>query len=191
MDLVMPVMDGFEATRQLRRSPHFQNTIIIAASASAFEHDQQASLKVGCNAFLPKPILYQTLLDTLKNLLDLEWLYEPRPTPTPAPCTPNLESRTLPSRLPSLEVLDNLIHLARMGAVLEIQEQAQQIEQTTPQAAAFSAQIRHYAENFQVRQLQEFLQGCREKGERQGARGKRLSLKLKPETFPTNCGYSN
>ena len=165
MDLVMPVMDGFEATRQLRRSPHFQNTIIIAASASAFEHDQQASLKVGCNAFLPKPILYQTLLDTLKNLLALEWLYEPRPTPTPAPQIPNLESRTLPSRLPSLEVLDNLIHLARMGAVLEIQEQAQQIEQTTPQAAAFSAQIRHYAENFQVRQLQEFLQGCREKGE--------------------------
>ena len=165
MDLVMPVMDGFEATRQLRRSPHFQNTIIIAASASAFEHDQQASLNVGCNAFLPKPILYQTLLDTLKNLLALEWLYEPRPTPTPAPQIPNLESRTLPSRLPSLEVLDNLIHLAWMGAVLEIQEQAQQIEQTMPQAAAFSAQIRHYAENFQVRQLQEFLQGCREKGE--------------------------
>ena len=165
MDLVMPVMDGFEATRQLRRSPHFQNTIIIAASASAFEHDQQASLNVGCNAFLPKPILYQTLLDILKNLLALEWLYEPSPTPTPAPCTPNLESRTLPSRLPSLEVLDNLIHLARMGAVLEIQEQAQQIEQTMPQVAAFSAQIRHYAENFQVRQLQEFLQGCREKGE--------------------------
>ena len=87
------------------------------------------------------------------------------PPPTPAPCTPNLESRTLPSRLPSLEVLDNLIHLARMGAVLGIQEQAQQIEQTMPQVAAFSAQIRHYAENFQVRQLQEFLQGCREKGE--------------------------
>ncbi|NJP10693.1 MAG: response regulator [Leptolyngbyaceae cyanobacterium RU_5_1] len=72
MDLVMPVMDGFEATRQLRRSPDFQNTVIIAASASAFEHDQQTSLNVGCNAFLSKPIRYKQLLATLEQLLGFE-----------------------------------------------------------------------------------------------------------------------
>ncbi len=172
MDLAMPIMDGFEATRHLRRSPQFHNTIIIAASASAFEHDQQASLSVGCNAFLPKPILYQTLLDTLKNLLALDWLYKLDPTPHSAPQKPTFECSIPYSALPSLEVLDNLIHLARMGAVLEIQEHAQQLEQTLPHAAAFSAQIRHYAETFQVQHLQEFLRQCRE---RVGAGGKHES----------------
>jgi PAS domain S-box-containing protein len=174
MDLVMPVMDGFEATRQLRRSPNFQHTIIIAASASAFEHDQQASLNVGCNAFLPKPILYKHLLDTLKNLLPLNWKYAPQsrsaerdsterspnvsrrsPTPNPQPLTPN-------PPIPPLPVLTNLLHLARLGAVLEIQEQVRQLEQNAPQFAAFSTQVRQYAENFQIRPLQDFLQQSQE-----------------------------
>jgi PAS domain S-box-containing protein len=162
MDLVMPVMDGFEATRQLRRSPTFQNTIIIAASASAFAHDQQASLSVGCNAFLPKPILYQTLLDTLENLLTLEWEY------ALASSAQSFISKPAPASiaLPSLEVLDHLIHLTRMGAVLDIQKQAHKIEQDNPLVAAFSAQVCQYAETFQVRQLQEFLQHCRDRCDR-------------------------
>ncbi len=170
MDLVMPVMDGFEATRQLRRSPIFQRTIIIAASASAFEHDQHASLNVGCNAFLPKPILYQTLLDTLKNLLILEWNYEPQSPPHFPLSTPDSPPPISQPLLPSLDILDNLLHLARMGAVLEIQEQAHQIRQATPQFAAFSAHVCQYAESFQTRQLQEFLQQCRGRGEGQAAR---------------------
>ncbi|MEX0268062.1 PAS domain S-box protein [Leptolyngbyaceae cyanobacterium UHCC 1019] len=162
MDLVMPVMDGFEATRQLRRSPTFQDTIIIAASASAFEQDQQASLNVGCNAFLPKPILYENLLDMLKTLLTLEWEYKPL-MPNSQILTSTSISLSEPIPLPSLEVLDTLIHLARMGAVLEIQDQARRVEHNTPLMAAFSMQVCQFAESFQVRQLQEFLQHCRER----------------------------
>jgi CheY-like chemotaxis protein len=54
MDLVMPVMNGFEAVEIIRKD--FKDLPIIAISANVFEADKQKSLQAGCNAFLPKPI---------------------------------------------------------------------------------------------------------------------------------------
>lgn len=166
MDLVMPVMDGFEATRQLRRSPEFQNTVIIAASASAFEHDQQTSLNIGCNAFLSKPIRYKHLLATLQSLLRLDWIYEdgnafnhPEFPGSSSDIALSSESVTIPLlNQPPSEVLKELIQLAQMGAVLEIQERVRQLEQTHPSLISFTTHVRQLAENFQVRQLQDLLQ---------------------------------
>jgi len=164
MDLVMPVMDGFEATRQLRRSPNFDHTIIIAASASAFEHDQQTSLNMGCNAFLPKPIRYTQLFDTLKTHLNLEWIYDSSTIASEqninAPTIENAES--IPS-LPSLgqlpiELVDELFHLAKMGALPEIQHRIDQLQCLDPDEAALIAQIRQLTSTFQVRLLQDLLE---------------------------------
>lgn len=74
MDLVMPVVDGFEATRRLRRTPGLERVPIVALSASVFRVTQQESLAIGCDAFLPKPVDLDALLDTLGTLLDLEWV---------------------------------------------------------------------------------------------------------------------
>ncbi|MBF2025565.1 MAG: PAS domain S-box protein [Oscillatoriales cyanobacterium C42_A2020_001] len=161
MDLVMPVMDGFEATRRLRRSPDFQNTIIIAASASAFEHDQQTSFNVGCNAFLSKPIQYNQLLTTLKHHLQLEWQYAITPTsvsePVSEPGAVNPNPLQQPSAIVPPDVLDELLHLAKMGAILEIQQRIAQLEQSNSQLAPFTAQVRQLVGTFQVRQLQDYL----------------------------------
>jgi len=54
-DLVMPVMDGFEFVRQLRKSPEFQTIPIIAASASVFDYYQEQSKMAGCDDFIAKP----------------------------------------------------------------------------------------------------------------------------------------
>ncbi|MEE8125771.1 MAG: ATP-binding protein, partial [Nitrospirales bacterium] len=51
MDLIMPVMDGIEATRRIRQLPEGKEVPIIASSASVFEFNQQDSLKAGCNDF--------------------------------------------------------------------------------------------------------------------------------------------
>jgi CheY-like chemotaxis protein len=51
MDLVMPVLDGFEATRRLRRLPGNQGRTIVGVSASAYEHNRDDSLTVGCDDF--------------------------------------------------------------------------------------------------------------------------------------------
>jgi signal transduction histidine kinase/ActR/RegA family two-component response regulator len=76
MDLFMPVMDGFETVRQLRKIPGFKAIVIIAVSAGVFDHQRQESLKSGCNDFIAKPVNANELFERLQNRLELEWLYE-------------------------------------------------------------------------------------------------------------------
>ncbi len=70
MDVQMPVMDGYEATRQIRASSHPEaRTIpIIAMTANAFEEDVQAALAAGMNAHIAKPIDMRKLKSTIAKL---------------------------------------------------------------------------------------------------------------------------
>jgi PAS domain S-box-containing protein len=55
MDIQMPVLDGIEATRRLRRRPEFDDLPIVALSAGAFESQQQAAMATGMTEFVSKP----------------------------------------------------------------------------------------------------------------------------------------
>lgn len=67
MDVGMPVMNGLEATRQIRQSGN--EVHIIGCSAEAFEEDRRRALEAGCDAFLPKPLQRDELLMHLRMLL--------------------------------------------------------------------------------------------------------------------------
>ncbi len=71
MDLRMPVMDGLEATRQIRalQRPDAKDIPIIALTANAFDTDVKASLNAGMNFHLAKPADAETLYDTLKRMI--------------------------------------------------------------------------------------------------------------------------
>ena len=71
MDIQMPVMDGYEATREIRKldNPQLAETPIIAVSANAFDEDKEASKNAGMNAHIEKPIQLDYLFDTLRHLL--------------------------------------------------------------------------------------------------------------------------
>ncbi|MEC4986117.1 MAG: PAS domain-containing protein [Oscillatoria sp. PMC 1068.18] len=76
-DLVMPVLDGFEFVRLLRQSECYQQTIVIASSASVLDEDRAKSLESGCNDFLAKPVEVEMLLICLQKYLNLRWIYAP------------------------------------------------------------------------------------------------------------------
>lgn len=71
MDIQMPIMDGYEATRQIRKSenPEIAKIPIIAITANAFEEDRQKALEAGMNEHVSKPIDLERLLEVLKNVL--------------------------------------------------------------------------------------------------------------------------
>jgi PAS domain S-box-containing protein len=71
MDIHMPVMDGFEATRQIRLLPHFRALPIIALTAGVTEEEQGEYLAAGMDDFISKPINPILLLSTLANWLKL------------------------------------------------------------------------------------------------------------------------
>lgn len=69
MDLRMPEMDGFQATRGIRALPEHRGTPIIALTADVFEEDRRRCLEAGMNAHLGKPVEPSLLFATV-----LEWL---------------------------------------------------------------------------------------------------------------------
>lgn len=71
MDILMPVMNGLEATRALRADPRTRDLPIICVSAKASGSDQESGLSAGCSHYLSKPFKRRQLLESLaKTLLE-------------------------------------------------------------------------------------------------------------------------
>jgi signal transduction histidine kinase/ligand-binding sensor domain-containing protein/CheY-like chemotaxis protein len=77
MDLRMPVMDGFEATRRIKAEPGGESTIIVAVTASSFAvvDPRAAAMEAGCDDYLPKPFDEADLFDILRQHLGVRFVY--------------------------------------------------------------------------------------------------------------------
>ncbi|MEP7325079.1 MAG: response regulator [Gemmatimonadota bacterium] len=69
MDMSLPEVDGWEATRQVRATPKGQNVPIIALTAHAMAGDREKALAAGCNDYDTKPIELPRLLEKIETLL--------------------------------------------------------------------------------------------------------------------------
>lgn len=145
MDLMMPKLDGFEATRQLRHLAEFATIPIIVVSASVFEHHRQESIEAGCNAFVSKPVRSAVLLDTIQNHLSIEWIYE--------------KSDTTETFLkgPSPKQAAILMDLAMMGDIKGILDKVSELESDST-LLPFVNRIRELAKGFKEEQICELVQ---------------------------------
>ncbi len=76
MDLRMPVMDGYEATRQIKAKPEGQKTVIIALTASALQEEEQAVFDAGFDDILHKPFKAADLFEKMAVHLGVRYLYK-------------------------------------------------------------------------------------------------------------------
>ncbi|MFB2969626.1 AAA family ATPase [Aerosakkonema sp. BLCC-F183] len=171
-DLVMPVMDGFELSRQIRKTTELKNVPIIATSASVFDTERQGSFDAGCNAFLPKPIRAEDLLDCLGRYLELEWIYEESREISGKVSTDKGDREELPkpnSKIqnqkmipPPPEELAVLLDLAMKGELVSIQERSEKLAVSHAQYVPFANQVIKLAKEFEEEKLLEFVQNFME-----------------------------
>ncbi len=160
VDLIMPVMDGFDATRRLRKIPEFKDAVVIAISASVSEEKEQESLTAGCNAFLAKPFHVKDLLDLIGIHLNLEWNYtgeseELRPEHDPQKDNRPSEEALIP---PPQEELTVLYALAMSGRLTKLRKHIETIETIDSKFNPFTRKIRQFIQEFQIQKIQKFIQ---------------------------------
>ena len=80
MDMSLPGLDGWEATRQLKAEPGTRGIPVIALTAHAMAGDRQKALSAGCDDFDTKPVELPRLLTKIQTLLQRD---RPAPGPTP------------------------------------------------------------------------------------------------------------
>lgn len=103
MDMRMPVMDGYEATKQIKAQKSGQETVIIALTASAFEQEQELVLSAGCDDFVHKPLREEIIFEKLAQHLGVRYIYQDfTPTNKLEPkfnSTASLEPSSLPQAM--------------------------------------------------------------------------------------------
>ncbi|MCB0018513.1 MAG: response regulator, partial [Anaerolineales bacterium] len=155
MDLVMPVMTGFEATALLRETPELADIPIIAVSASSRYLEQQGQCP-GCDDFLAKPIQADKLYDLLAQYLNLEWTREAKQSRDRVePESDRLNEPTL--TLPPVAELEALYELARMGNMRGLGELAGHLEKLDERYHPFTQTIQTLAENLDDRKIIDLL----------------------------------
>lgn len=105
MDLEMPIMDGYEATRIIRSEPQFDDLPIIAMTAHAMNNVRERCLHIGMNGYVTKPIDVDELLE---NLIDF---IKPELRKTPDSCLANATRQRealLPECLPGIDIQQGL-----------------------------------------------------------------------------------
>ncbi len=92
MDMRMPVMDGYEATRHIKRHKKGAQTKIIALTASVFDQDRSEILVAGCEEIIRKPFKAQEIFETIKKYLKVRYIYGDK---TSSPIPVNFQELTI------------------------------------------------------------------------------------------------
>jgi signal transduction histidine kinase/tetratricopeptide (TPR) repeat protein len=151
-DLIMPEMDGFELIQKIRQSPQLKEKIIIASSASVYDTDKKRSFTVGSDAFLPKPVQAETLLEQLQQFLNLSWKYAEKIEET----TNDNQAASLV--FPKKADLEKLYELSEMGDMDELEQQVSQLANSDNSLKPFMNQVKTFLDRYQLDQLTQWLE---------------------------------
>ncbi|PSB36840.1 histidine kinase [filamentous cyanobacterium Phorm 46] len=150
MDMRMPVMDGYEATKQIKAHPLGKTTVIIALTASAFEEERKSILAAGCDDFMAKPFEAKILFAKMEEILGIRYVYE-------EPVDTTLEKESEISGVSSNLSVESLLGQMPIEWVAKISKAAQEccddkiiqlIEEMPREFASASQNLTTLAHNF-------------------------------------------
>jgi len=156
MDMRMPVMDGYEATRRIRAMPGGADVAIIGVTASAFAEMRQGVFDAGVDEFVGKPFHESELFDKIAQLLGAHYVYEEeKEEATPEPEVESMFSAEALAALPKdlTDRIRNATVSADFDAVLELADEVGRIDER------LAAALRNLAERYDSDQILAALPG--------------------------------
>ncbi len=156
MDMRMPVMDGYEATKQIKQAEAGGKTIVIALTAHAFEEERQEVLNSGCDDFIRKPYVEEELFTAMEKQLGVRFIYEIQDT-YPMNLLESQAEIPTPETLAELprEVKDELL---KVTAKLDQKGCLKILEQLYKTNRELASTLRALAENYQFEELENILE---------------------------------
>ncbi|TWB88357.1 signal transduction histidine kinase [Bradyrhizobium macuxiense] len=145
LDISMAGMDGWTVAETLRSEGHHQARILMI-SASALEAHGAPLAQPFHDGYLMKPIDIPRLLETIRQLLKIEWQYEAEQAPPPPQWKPDSGSR------PPVKHVEELISLGQLGYIRAIQLKLDEIGNEHPEHADFVGQMRTLIDRFDLDQ---------------------------------------
>lgn len=150
MDIRMPLMDGFEATRQIRDLPIGKTTKIVALTASVYDEERVAVLAAGCDEFIRKPVQTDLLFDVLTRQIGVRYVYDEgtlEPDPTHVLSLEATQSAI--KRIPA-EVIARLSTALELGDIANIESAIIEIRKTD---GTLADTLTHMVDRFQFNEL--------------------------------------
>jgi len=143
MDVRMPVMDGLEAIRLIRKIAALGILPIIAVSAGVTPEDRARSLTAGADGFLPKPVEHEALIRMITRQLPMDWIEEQAEQAVPS------RSDTTAVVAPSQADIAILHGLALAGDMREIRRQADRLTTLDGRYQSFADTLQRLARGYQ------------------------------------------
>jgi signal transduction histidine kinase/CheY-like chemotaxis protein len=148
MDMRMPVMDGYEATRRIRELSGCKEVKILALTASAFKEQEEQCLAAGCDAVLHKPYREQALFAAMGEQLNLHYVYEEDSELQSQRALPKLYAKDL-LHLPA-EWRDEFLTAAQLGDIDALLSLTKALPATESES---KAKLDSYINEFQLETL--------------------------------------
>jgi PAS domain S-box-containing protein len=158
IDMSMPVLGGLDAVRVLRGMRAFADVPVVMTSASERAETQGASAAAGAQAYVPKPIDSQQLLQTVGRLLGLNWIRAGQSqTGGPRPVAPAGDTTGVALAPQELQALR---HAASSGSMRAVHERADHLQALDPAYESFARRLRELADNYQSQAIVALVDAC-------------------------------
>jgi signal transduction histidine kinase/CheY-like chemotaxis protein len=157
MDVRMPVMDGYEATKRIRElAPHSPHPAIIAVTASVLEAKQTAVKSIGCDDIVIKPFEESEIMEMLQKHLGIKFLYADEGSPVEIADLKSGKTRLTPSDLAALPQ-EIIMKLMSSVAALEMDTTLIVIEEIREQDEPLADALKKLVDEYRFDKLQKLL----------------------------------
>ena len=159
MDLRMPKMDGYEASKGIKTTTKGQSTAIVAVTASSFDEEKAVIISAGCDDFIRKPFREENIFDAMQKLIGVQFIWEPlTPTPVVSETDVNVLTKAAFASLPAELVANSYQAISNLDIEVMQKKISQIGELNQPLAEAIATCMK----NFQYEQLLDLMQPLRD-----------------------------